>query len=107
MSCFRILTFFFYAWIGVESVEVTDDGVNESCTIEEKIKDTDFEREDVLDSDQSSSKLNDSAGYQSELEGVTPPTCLLQVSGSWFMHEMAQLWLIQNGVMKMIIIDHN
>ncbi len=56
-------------------MEVTDDGVNESCTIEEKIKDTDFEQEDVLGCDQSSSKLNDSAGYQSELEGVTPPTC--------------------------------
>jgi hypothetical protein len=69
------ITFFFYAWIGVENVEVTDDGVNESCTIEEKIKDTDFEQEDVLGCDQSSSKLNDSAGYQSELEGVTPPTC--------------------------------
>lgn len=76
MSCFRMfITFFFYAWIGVENVEVTDDGVNESCTIEEKIKDTDFEQEDVLGCDQSSSKLNDSAGYQSELEGVTPPTC--------------------------------
>jgi len=83
-------------------MEVTDDGVNESCTIEEKIKDTDFEH-----GDQSSSKLNDSAGYQSELEGVTPPTCLLQVSCSWFMHEMAQIWLIQNGVMKMIVMDHN
>jgi hypothetical protein len=80
MSCFRILTFFFYAWIGVESVEVTDDGVDESCTIEEKIENTDFEPEYVLDGDQSLSKLNDSAGYQSELEGVTPPTCLLQVS---------------------------
>lgn len=51
MSCFRILTFFFYAWIGVESVEVTDDGVDESCTIEEIIKHTDFEPEDVSDSD--------------------------------------------------------
>ncbi len=92
-------------------MEVTDDGVNESCTIEEKIKDTDFEPEDVLDGDQISSKLNDSAGYQSELEGVTPPTCLLQVSCSWFMHELAQLLLIQNGnqngVMKMLVIDHN
>ncbi len=44
-------------------MEVTDDGVNESCTIEEKIEDTDFEPEDVLDGDQSLSKLNDSAGY--------------------------------------------
>jgi hypothetical protein len=31
----------------------------------------------------------------------------LQVSCSWFMHEMAQLWWIQNGVMKMVVIDHN
>ncbi len=53
----------------------------------------DFESKDVLNGD------------QFELEGSFP-ICLLQLSCSWFMHEVTQVWLIEN-VVKMIVMDQN
>jgi hypothetical protein len=46
-----------------------------------------------------------SNGDQFELEGIFP-TCLLQLSCSWFMHEVTQVWLIEN-VVKMTVMDQN
>jgi hypothetical protein len=64
-----------------------------------------FELEDDLDGDEST--LEDvSNGYQAKLKGILP-TLLLQVSCSWSMHEVTQMKLIQNKVVKMIVMDHN
>jgi hypothetical protein len=57
------------------------------------VEDMDFESKDVLNGD------------QFELEGSFP-ICLLQLSCSWFMHEVTQVWLIEN-VVKMIVMDQN
>ncbi len=59
----------------------------------EEVEDMDFELKDG------------SNGDQFELEGISP-TCLLQLSFSWFMHEVTQVWLILN-VVKMIAMDQN
>jgi hypothetical protein len=59
----------------------------------EEVEDMDFELKDG------------SNGDQFELEGIFP-TCLLQLSCSWFMHEVTQVWLILN-VVKMIAMDQN
>jgi hypothetical protein len=78
---------------------VENDGLNEkencslNSTTKEEVEDMDFELKDG------------SNGDQFELEGISP-TCLLQLSCSWFMHEVTQVWLILN-VVKMIAMDQN
>jgi hypothetical protein len=69
------------------------------------VEDMHFELEDALDGDEST--LEDASnGYHVKLKGILP-TLLLQVSCSWSMHEITQMKMIQNKVVKMIVTDHN
>jgi hypothetical protein len=64
-----------------------------------------FELKDDSDGDEST--LEDvSNGYQAKLKGILL-TFLLQVSCSWSMHEVTQMKLIQNKIVKMIVMDRN
>ncbi len=72
---------------------------------EEEVEDMHFELEDDLDGDEST--LEDvSNGCHVKLKGILP-TLLLQVSCSWSMYEITQMKMIQNKVVKLIVMDHN